>query len=185
MELQHVNAKIYVDGDLPVDPERFIPVFHDWVRDQDMAELLIDVADYRHVPQGPGVLLVGHEADYALDHSDGKYGLRYNRKSACDGTNAVRFDQALRSAAQACLRLEAALGADGLSFSRTSFELYINDRACAPNTPETLAACQPEFEAYLASTTPGGFELVHHADPRGRFGFTVTAKNPLDFDHIT
>ena len=59
MELQHINVKIYVEGDLPVDPAEFITVFHQWVKDKVLDELLIDVADYRHVPAGPGVLLVG------------------------------------------------------------------------------------------------------------------------------
>ncbi len=102
MQLQHVNVKIYVDGDLNVDPARFIEVFHRWIREQATNELLIDVADYRHVPSGPGVLLVGFEADYGMDNTGGRYGLRYNRKAPLEGSNADRVRQALRSAAYAC-----------------------------------------------------------------------------------
>ena len=54
MDLQHVNVKIYVDGDLAVDPARFIEIFHGWIKEEAFDELLIDVADYRHVPDGPG-----------------------------------------------------------------------------------------------------------------------------------
>ena len=50
-----------------VELEEFIPVFHDWIQTQQLAELLIDVADYRHVPHGPGVVLVAHDAHYAMD----------------------------------------------------------------------------------------------------------------------
>ena len=55
MNVQHVNVKFFVDGELNVDWERFIEVFHVWVAEQSTDELLIDVADYRHVPMGPGL----------------------------------------------------------------------------------------------------------------------------------
>ena len=151
MELQHVNVKIYVEGDLTVDPARFIKVFHEWIQEDALDEMLIDVADYRHVPAGPGVLLIAHEADYSMDNTDNRWGLRYNRKSMLEGDNENRFRQALRSAANACRLLEARLADESvpLKFSRHEFELFINDRALAPNSPETFAACRPELEAFL------------------------------------
>ena len=72
MDLQHVNVKFLVEGDLKVDPARFIEVFHQWIRDETLEELLIDVADYRHVPSGPGVMLIALEADYSMDHADNR-----------------------------------------------------------------------------------------------------------------
>ena len=49
-------------------PARFeladaVAVFHQWIRDGVCPEMLIDVADYRHVPAGPGVLLIGHRGE--------------------------------------------------------------------------------------------------------------------------
>ncbi len=186
MELQHVNVKIYVDGDLTVDLERFIEVFHRWVAGQSMDELLIDVADYRHVPAGPGVVLVGHEADYAMDNSGNRWGLLYNRKAFLDGSNSDRFLQALRSAANGCRLLETEFGADGpLKFSRQEFELFINDRALAPNTLETYANCQPELNAFLKNVFGHEeFKLQHESEPRRRFGVTVAVVQPFDLDAI-
>lgn len=183
MELQHVNAKIFVDGELTIDPARFIEVFHRWVRERLMDELLIDVADYRHVPEGPGVLLIGHEADYSLDQCDGRYGLRYNRKSPIPGDNAARFGQALRSAVKACRMLEDGFSDEGpLRFSRKEFQFFVNDRAMAPNTPETFATCKPDLEAFLTKTVGHtNFELQHHSDPRRCFGTTIKLSDPLDF----
>src|SRR3989304_4572165 len=127
MEFQHVNVKVFVDGGLRFDPPRFIDVFHQWIQEQTVPELLIDVADYCHVPDGPGVVLVAHEADYSMDHTDGRWGLRYNRKAPLPGTNEDRFRQALSAAANACCRLEQAFTVDGpLRFSRKQFELFIN-----------------------------------------------------------
>jgi len=186
MNVQHLNVKIPVEGELAVAPGRFIEVFHRWVAEHVMPELLIDVADYSHVPDGPGILAIGLEADYSIDHADGIAGCRYNRKAPLDGTNADRFAQAVRAAVNACRRLESELAAHGpLKFSRTKFQLFINDRALAPNTAETFAAFRPEFEAFLEKTLGHrDFQLTHNTDPRQRFGVTVEVSKPLDFAAI-
>lgn len=186
MELQHVNVKIYVDGDLAIDPAEFIDVFHEWIREHTLDELLIDVADYRHVPAGPGVMLIGHEADYSMDNAGDRWGLRYNRKAAVDGSNDDRLRQALRSAASACQLLEEHFnGPESLRFSRREFELFINDRALAPNTPETLAACRPVLESFLASALGhDDFNLEPRTAPRSLFGVAVTAARPFDLTAI-
>ncbi|MEX2286554.1 MAG: hypothetical protein WD648_05640 [Planctomycetaceae bacterium] len=184
MDLQNINVKVPVEGDLKVDPGRFIEVFHRWVANQVVdGELLIDVADYQHVPAGPGVVLVGLESDYSIDETDGSPGLRYNRKAPVDGTTADRLHQALAAAATACQLLETEFASEGpLKFSRRAFELFINDRALAPNTPETLAACKPELESFLTKLVGShDFSLRFERDPRRRFGVQVNLAKPLDF----
>ena len=182
MDLQHVNVKIYVEGDLSVDCERFIEVFHRWIQEQALDELLIDVADYRHVPAGPGVVLIGYEADYGMDNAGNRFGLLYNRKAPLDGSNEDRFGQAFRSAANACQMLEAEFAESGpLKFSRQEFELFINDRAIAPNTPETFQACKEDLESFLSNLLGHSeFTLEQHTDPRSRFGVTVTVAKPFE-----
>jgi len=145
------------------------------------------VVDYRHVPAGPGVLLVGLEADYGMDHADNRWGLRYNRKAALAGSNEDRFRQALGAAAQACRLLEERFAADGpLKFNGREIELSINDRALAPNTGETYAAAKPELEAFLKSTLGhDAFELSHRSDPRRCFGVTIKISKPFDLKSIS
>ena len=63
-----------------------------------LEELLIDVADYLHVHNGPGIMLIGHEADYSLDNRAGRLGLLYNRKEQLDGTTQEKLAQAARAA---------------------------------------------------------------------------------------
>ncbi len=183
MNLQHVNFKIFVDGQLTVDPEHIIKVFHRWVAAQSMPEMLIDVADYRHVPMGPSVVLVGHEADYVLDNAGNRYGLVYNRKATLEGSNEDRFFQALRSAAKACSLLEAEVA--GLKFSRQEFALSINDRALAPNTPETYEFYQAEMPAFLKKAfAQNDFEVAYDRDPRRVFQATVSLANPFDLEGL-
>lgn len=186
MELQHVNVKFFVDGTLQVDPERFIEVFHRWIREHTLDEMLVDIADYRHVPAGPSVLLVGLDADYSLDNAGNRYGLRYNRKAPLEGSNQDRICQALRSTAHVCQLLEAEFDSEGpLRFSRQEFELFINDRAQAPNTPETFEAYKPDLEESLKKALGhGDFSLIHQNDPRRLFGITVTANKAFDFSAI-
>lgn len=75
-----LSVKFYFE-ELTVDAETFIPVFHRWIRENVIPnELLLDVADYKHILDGPAILLVGHEADYVIDFTDGKPGLLYLRK---------------------------------------------------------------------------------------------------------
>ncbi len=186
MELQHVNVKMFVDGPMNVDAERFIEIFHAWIKDHALDGLLIDVADYRHVPAGPGVMLIGLEGDYNMDHTGERWGLRYNRKAALDGTNEDRFRQAVNAAAKACHLLEETLASEGpLTFSRQEFELCINDRAIAPNTSETLSACQPDIESFLSNLLGHhDFTIDHNPDPRSLFRFSIKSAKLFDLKKL-
>jgi len=186
MEIQYLVAKIHLDGPPGIDPAQVVDVFHRWVAGQTMPEMLVDVAELLHVPQGPGVIAVGDDCDYALDHSNGIWGVLYRRKTPIEGTNADRIAQALQSAAHAGRLLETEFKG-GLKLSRTNFELIINDRALAPNTKETYAAAKPEIEAGLrALLGHSEFSLMpHNQEPRQRFGYTVTSAKPFDLAVVT
>ena len=182
MELQHINITLPVEGDLNLDLVRFIDVFHRWVGEQSLGELLIDVADYRHVGRGPLVALIGHEADYSIDLTDGRYGLRYGRKATLAGSNDDRLKQAWWSAAHVCELLEAEFSESGLKFSRTDFELTINDRALAPNKPNTYGSCREEIESFLrALWETEDFSLETEQEPRKLFGLKCRVDGK-DFD---
>ena len=186
VQLQHINVKIYVEGDLKVEPGLFIDVFHGWVGNGVMPELLIDVADYRHVPDGPAVLLVGHEADYILDRTAGRWGLVYNRKAPLDGTDEERLRQALGAAASAALVLETQFTSEGLQFSRRQMQISINDRGLAPNTPETFDAVRPRLESFLEGALGQSDLTVSHEDEdlRRRFSVVVEAAQPYDLQEL-
>ena len=87
MTLQHVNVKLLLQNPADARLEPLIPVFHSWIETPSGDELLIDVADYTHVPAGPGIVLIGHEGNYSVDNSGNRLGVRYNRKAAVDGGN--------------------------------------------------------------------------------------------------
>jgi hypothetical protein len=186
MELQHINVKIFAEQPQAVDQGKFTPIFQRWIQEQACEELLIDVADYLHVPAGPGIVLIGNEADYSMDDSERRLGLRYNRKTGLGGDNLSRFKQALRSTLTAArrLELEPLLGGN-LKFNRQELDLFVNDRALAPNNPETLNAARPELENFFKGIFNGNaFELQHDPDPRVRFGVKVKLSKPFDLESI-
>src|SRR5258708_8791547 len=147
MELQHVNVKLLVRNPEEVDLEPLIPVFHGWIQNQVGEGLLLDVADYRHVDAGPGVVLIGHEGNYSVDNTDNRLGVRYNRKAALDGNNQDRLKQAARAALTACQRLEAESRMGGkLRFNGQEIEIFINDRLLAPNCDSTADAFDADLK---------------------------------------
>lgn len=175
MELQHVNVKLFAKNSQEVDLEALIPVFHGWIQNQASDELLLDVADYRHVRSGPGVILIGHRGDYSLDNTDGRLGVRYNRKAPLAGSNQDRFVQATEAALAACRRLETEQSLAGnIQFNGREIEVFVNDRLLAPNTPETLAATDSDFRTFLL-TLFGDVEYTvsYSQDPRSLFSVHV------------
>ena len=139
MELQHLVAKIPVAGPLGLDPAKVVDIFHQWVAAQSVpGVVLVDVAELLHIPKGPGVVAVGVEADFALDHTGGIWGVLSRRKNILPGTNAERIALALREAAHVGAALQAAFPG-ALALSATSFELIVNDRGVAPNTAAAKA----------------------------------------------
>lgn len=163
--IQHINIKIFVKDPSAIKLSDAIAVFHQWIRESLCPEMLIDVADYEHVHEGPGILLIGHEANYSLDNRLGRLGLLYNRKAALDGTFQSRLAQAHKAALAACDRLEQEAPFKGkLQFDRNAIEFFVNDRLLAPNTDETWQALKPELEKYFPGAT-----LEHTGEPRDLF----------------
>ena len=71
MDLQKFGVKLFFNTNGSFDSKDFIPVFHNWIQDKVVPNhLLIDVADYSHIPDGPGVMLIAHEGNFSLDQEN-------------------------------------------------------------------------------------------------------------------
>lgn len=170
--VQHLNLKIFVADTSAIELTDAVPVFHRWIKDSICPEMLIDVADYAHVYAGPGVLLIGHEANYSLDNRENRLGLLYNRKAALDGTFQSRLEQAHRAALEACDRLEREDAFHRkLKFDRKRIEVFVNDRLLAPNDDETWRRLRPELEKFFA-----GSMIERRGEPRDLFRVAITKR---------
>ena len=176
--VQRIALKIFLDDRTALSPREIIPVFHRWIQTHAVDGLLIDVADYSHLPTGPLVLLVGHEGRYVLDRGDDRPGLQYVRTQPLDGPLQTR----LRAAAGMLLRAARLLEEDAtlrgpVRFRGDEIEWVSNDRLLAPNTPDTLAAVRPAFESFLAALSGGApWTLTPRPGAGARFG--IHARTP-------
>ena len=178
-ELQRIGLKLFAADGTSIRPQAFVPVFHRWIQSHAIdGHLLIDVADYEHVPDGPGVVLVAHEGNFSLDCAGGRMGLAYTRKTALPGRLADRLHAVARSALLACRRLE---DETAIRFRGDRLHLFANDRLRAPNTPETLAALRPSL-LDLLNTLYGDVDptLTPESDLQERLGVHVEAPATVD-----
>jgi hypothetical protein len=186
MNLQHVNAKLIVQNAGEVDLEPVIPVFHSWIQDRAFEETLLDVADYRHVPGGPGVVLIGHEANYSVDNAGNRLGVRYNRKAALNGSPQDRLEQAACAAIRACQRLQSDSRLEGrIRYNGQELELFVNDRLLAPNNDATREAMEPEIRAVCTRLFAGKeYSLEYDRDPLHLFSVTVKTSEEFAPDRL-
>ena len=179
LEFQHINVKIFAVEGAKVDWPELIPIFHRWIREQALPGLLLDVADYSHVPAGPGMMIVGHDAHYAVDNRQNRLGMLYNRRTAAEGSTRERIAQAYEAALAAARKLEQEpeLG-NWLRFDETQVEIWVNDRLLAPNTPEVSAAFETEVASFLQDRFGGTVELERSSDPRDLVRVRTLAAKP-------
>lgn len=176
MDLQKIAVKLFAEDPRAVKPVELIPVFHRWIQGHRVVGTLIDVADYSHLEGGPGVMLVGFEADYALDAAEGPLGLLYSRKTPREGTPADRIRAAFRDAFDAADKLEQEPELKGrLRFKGGEALVIANDRLLAPNSPPAYADLASHVESALAAARPAVSR--DGADPRRRLTVVVRASD--------
>jgi len=179
IDLQKINVKFYLAEDAVLSPEDAFRIFSQWIPET-KDEILIDVADYQHVPQGPKTVLVGHQANYTLDNTDGRYGLIYGQKATALGSNADRLKSAFAAALKACRRLEQAQDAKA-RFVGAEAVVVINDRLQAANSDATLAEIRDDLDQVLGQLYAGASTRVEReGDARQRFTVRVQAEGDFD-----
>jgi hypothetical protein len=175
-DLHRIGIKVSsAGGAFPA--RELVPVFHRWIQTAAIpGHLLIDVADYDHVPDGPGILLVAHEGNLGMDLTGGRLGLLYSRKQPLAGDLAARLRACTATALHACRLLEQdATLAGRVRFDAGTLEIFANDRLHAPNDAATRDAFQPVLDALLRTLYGDASRTVTRpSDRRARFGVTVS-----------
>jgi hypothetical protein len=156
MHPEKLQLKLFAQPGTAIALEAFIPIFHGWIKHKLLPELLIDVANYAHVPNGPGVVLIGDACDYFMDESaGGRLGLLHNRKRHAPPP-AARLQDAFRRTVQAALLLEREPTVAGkLQFRTDEWLFRVNDRLAARNEAAAFAALKPELDSTCAALFPG------------------------------
>ena len=181
MDLNRFCIKIFAADSASVGILDCVPVFHQWIQKQCLEKhLLLDVADYSHVQQGPGIMLVSHEANISTDQTDNQLGILYQRKQPLEGDFENRIKSAIRITLKVCEQLEADLNGK-ICFRGDRIQISLNDRLEAPSGQKSLSALE-SFVSGLASQlysekTPS---ITRSEDPKGRASVTLTADAPVD-----
>jgi hypothetical protein len=186
MNLEKIGVKFFLEkgGDIPLSS--LIPVFHRWIQEDRLEGLLVDVAEYTHVFQGPGLLLIAQEANYSLDETDGKKGFLYNQKRTPEKKADEHLKTAFRRVLGACDLLEKEPEMAGkLKFTATHLQVFLNDRLEAPFNAESLGKLEECLNPFLDWLYEGGkYLLLAEKDPKKRTGFEIKVEKTMDLENL-
>ncbi len=145
MTIERFGVKFFARKDETIDDTVFIDVFQEWIRLQKLPGILLDVADYRHVPDGPGVMLITHHVNFALDTDNGAFGVLAQRKH---GNGDAPLAEKIATLARETLAFAALLEADPrvagkIAVERGQFHFFSNDRLALPNTDAAFEQLRP------------------------------------------
>ena len=184
-ELRRVGVKFFCSAGQDVPLPEFIPVFHRWIQTSAVDGMLIDVADYSHVPEGPGVLLVGHEGIYSVDERTGRRGLAYWRRRGGEDSFDGALLASLRAAARACRLLEEEL-AGRMRFKGNEIEIYATDRLIAPNTEQSMSWLRPSLDVIRQKLFPGlSCDIAREEDARELLAVRFKSAAEVAFSDLT
>ena len=163
---QRVGVKVFVEDQEAFDRARMIDVFHRWIQEDRLPGTLVDVHDYTHVPEGPGVLLIAHEWHLRTDEAGGRIGLEYELKREGSGTLAERLREAIVSVLEAAAALEQdTAGENPVRFATREMAFRFTDRLAVPPTEAAFDEVTGELDNVLAGFyggVPIEFERVGH-----------------------
>ncbi|HEY4341946.1 MAG TPA: hypothetical protein VGM97_18535 [Steroidobacteraceae bacterium] len=182
MDLQKFGIKLFAVDAKGVDILKLIPMYHRWIQHKALDDLLIDVADYSHVPAGPGVMLIAHEGNYALDETGHERGVLYYSKHPLAGALPERLAQVTRKVLKAAQLMTGDAELNGeLKVPGNDLQFFANDRLAAPNTAAAYAELEPTLKAFLDRLYAGApYTLVRETDPKERLSVRVRATGPVD-----
>jgi hypothetical protein len=182
MDSSKLSVKFYLDeSSAKLNLADVVPMFHSWIQLHLIPDhLLIDVADYAHVSDGPGIALISHEANFYLDRFDGREGFTYQRKQPLPGSFADRVRYVFRAALEACQLLETNTALPGIKFRTDEADFKINDRLYAPNTPESFAAVRPDLEKVARGVFGDNVTLEHRGDAKRLFEVDIRTQSKSD-----
>lgn len=155
--------------------EASVALFHRYIQQQRLPGLLLDVADYAHVPGGPGVVLIGHDVDYGIDQSGGRAGLLVLRKRNRELALAELIRDTLRFAFAAAAALEID-GPSAFLLDLGRLEIRVPDRLALRNDAAGAAALERAARPLLAALYGSAAPRVNHAsaaDPRCMLAISV------------
>ena len=185
--LERYKLTIFADPVSAVSAKGIIPVFHKWIREQSIDELLIDVADYTHLPSGPNALLVGHEANLAIETGADCVGLCYIRKRNAPEKLAQNLVSGATTLLQAAQMLESdsdAMLNGTFTFQTDKLVFSPNDRLLAPNTPDVAKALEKTLQTFAEQLHGTESVSITSQTAVGQPTFAITSQTRMSLENL-
>ncbi len=183
-DLQRVAVKMLTDAPLDLNLNPFLSIFGRWRTEKEHPGVWVDLADYAHMPRGPGIVLIGKNCNFSFDMGGAAPGPLYVSKQGLEGTPEDRLASVLRSCFELTRRLLAEAEFPASVHLRTgSLELTFNDRLETPNDAATDHTLRPVVLTTLDRLLgAGGYHLALEPDSNRRYGFSIQARgsDPLE-----
>ena len=163
-DLYRIGIKFFAEDSEAVRIKDFVPIFHSWIQQRAVPDhLLIDVADYAHVHNGPGTCLITHEANLYTDR------VRQAFIATLEGAKRLEMEEKL---------------AGRIKFKTDEVLFSIADRLNAPSTPETFKALQPELQQFFAEAFGGEVALRQVGTDETPFKVEIVSKQAPTLDGL-
>lgn len=185
MNPNRITVKFFLtDPERAVELAPFIELFHRFIQNGTLEGLLLDVADYAHVPDGPGVMLIGHDIDHAIDLMGGGAGLLTVRKRCRDLSLDASLRDAVRRAVVVMKAVEQEESVD-LVFDPRRFEVQVFDRSESPNDDTTFEAAKKLAAPVLEKVYTAGFEVERGgSDGRSALTLEISTDEPITLETL-
>jgi hypothetical protein len=192
IDLQRIQIKILSNAPGGLDLNPFIEIFGRWRGEKSHPAQWVDLADYAHVPRGPGIVLVGFNANFSFDmtaDSNGageSPGTLYFAKKGLLGS----YSERILSAMKTCLTLSQRLVAErefppAVVLQPGSLEIRFPDRLLTPNSPSVHERLRPALEESLTRLYgAGSYALNAHSNSSEAPSYSVRAESAGSLDDL-
>ncbi|MGK5093049.1 hypothetical protein WDW89_13660 [Deltaproteobacteria bacterium TL4] len=171
-DLQRINIKVLTPTPEGFKAEPFLKILNHW---NETEEEWLDIADYLHLQDGPGVVLLGPKRFVSFDRTEGADGILYCQRNGLEGSLKARFVEVLNNGILFAkkMRGEEACPSD-VSTETTQLIITINDRKQAPHSEQTARQLGSVIQEALKEVLDGtDVQMSPLADPKELFGYQV------------
>jgi len=170
-DLQRIDVKLLLDCPPDPDLDQFLVIFDRWRKADDHPADWVDLADYAHMPGGPGILIAGKRDTFSVNLNPPGPGLLTSVRRGLEGSLEDRFREALRRARECNSAVMAGPEFPAeFSVREGAWEIYVNDRLGFPNTDPTDRPVRPALAAALGIAPE---LLTRDLNSRSRLGYSA------------
>ncbi len=170
-DLQRIDVKLLLDTPPEPDIDVFLVIFDRWRQRKDHPCDWVDLADYAHMPSGPGILIAGKQDRFSIDLNPPGPGLLTSTRAGLGGTLEDRIREAFRRARELNRSvLSEPEFPETFSVSAEGWVIHINDRLAFPDSDASDALIRPALASALGADPDA---IIRRSTRSGQLGYTA------------